>query len=573
MHVLGLMGQRGTLCHDGSAALFKDGTIVAAVEEERISRNKHAPGEAPSGAAKYCLRHAGITFDDVDHVTYGWREFSHKEAVTAEPGDFVSKSASVTKDVLPTSKFDYGRPPEIYHVDHHVTHLMASVVKSGFDDAACLVADGRGEAYSTSLAEYTDGTIEIIDRFPIEHSLGFLYEAASKFAGLGRHGGGKLMGLSSYGSVLETGWFSFDPDSGMFDSPVDSEGSFESADEWYHDIVKQWQDFFEQTFFPFRPGTSEAPSYLQNFAATVQHELESVVLSLVEYLNRNTSSENLAIGGGVGLNCAANRKVILSDHFEDVFLYPAANDAGCSVGSIYEFCRAADVNVENGQCDGQMDPYIGPAYTDSVIGQSLNWEEYPELEYVRLLEDELLDRVATDLQEEKIVGLFQGRLEFGPRALGHRSILGNPTTRETLYELNELKGRAPWRPLAPSVLATRFENVFEQSPSRELSKYMTTTAQIDEDWQPKVPAVTHVDGTCRPQLVTKHLNERYHKLIERFHARTDVPMVVNTSFNLSGDPIVNTPQEAVETFDKTSRMDRLVLENYYVTRNNTIPRT
>ncbi len=556
MVILGVMGHENTPCHDGSAALFEDGRIVTAVEQERVSRNKHAPGEAAGEAAKECLDRAGLELSDVDHIAYGW--YIDDPNGEEPPGEFMAKGTTYTEEVLPPSVLDYETPPPIHLVDHHITHLMASVVESGFRDAACLIADGRAETTAITLAEYDDGEIEVIKRFPIESSLGLFYDAASEYAGLGRHGSGKLMGLSSYGSPSPKRFFDFDPDTGELETPIATENHHE-------DVRDQWKEYFEEQCFPYRSGENESVAYYQDFAATVQSELTSVIRSIVEYLDGATSSDNLILGGGVFLNCVSNQRLYQLDLFDDLFLYPPANDAGSSVGAIYELCRALDVEVEPFWRAGSFDPYAGPRYPEGVDGALLS-EEAVTVE--SLTDEELIEQVATDLANSRVVGWFQGRLEFGPRALGNRSLLGNPTSRETLYRMNELKGRARWRPLAPSVLEESFTTVFEGACSRQLAKYMTTTATIREEWRSKVPATTHVDGTSRPQIVTEELNERYHALISRFHEKTGVPLVLNTSFNLSGDPIVMTPQQAVETFRKAERMDALVVENQYVTRSD-----
>lgn len=554
MYILGLMGRRGTACHDGSAAIFGDGQVVTAIEQERVSRNKHAPGEAPADATEVCLEAAGIGLDDVDHVTYGWLERGLEDG--EEVGEFVTKSETFVEDILPPSEFDYDTPPAVHFVKHHVTHLMAAVVESGFGDAACLVADGRGENESVTLAEYSDGTIREIATYPVSRSLGIFYDAASHYCGLGQHGSGKLMGLASYGSPVRSGWFDFDPETGTFDLPIESAEDSST-------VFGNWLSFFEDQFYPYRSGDEECIMYYQDFARTVQEELSSVVASLASYLEQRVSSDNLVFGGGVGLNCVINRELHRSGYFDDVFVFPASNDSGAAIGSIYELCRVLGTSTSAGSDQGGFDPYKGPTFDDHAKASAL---ANRDLTGTKLTEDELLARVSAALADDAVVGWFQGGSEFGPRALGHRSLLADPSNRANLSVLNDLKGRAPWRPLAPSILAEEFETVFEGECSRTLANYMLTTSRIKEEWRAEIPAVTHVDGTSRPQLVHESSDERYHDLLERFYARTGVPLLINTSFNLSGEPIVNTPSEAVETFVRAPEMDVLVLGNRYVER-------
>ena len=546
MNVLGLMGQAGSNCHDGSAALVRDGDLVVAVEQERLSRQKHAPGEPPDDAARACLDAVGLTLNDIDHLAYGWNECAPGNG--SRVGEFICRSDAYTTDILRKDRWEYDEPPKIHFVDHHISHVMAVVGTERPTNAACLVADGRGESASTTLASY-DGDVCVLERYPVAYSLGILFDAASYYAGLGEFGGGKLMGLSSFGTAGRTDWLSFDAETGDFDLPVpkceSSTGVFEA-----------WIEFFEREFFPYRVGDDEDAAYYQDFAATIQTTLEEVVLSMAEYLDLLTESDTLVFGGGVALNSVLNRRLHRQSPFEETLLHPASNDAGVSVGAVYELLRTLDADLAAEP--GSADPYVGPSPPDSppTTGDAPDWQH--------LSMDRLVETVAADLLEERVVGWFRRETEFGPRALGHRSILGNPMTRETLYELNGLKGRAPWRPLAPSVLATQFENVFETDCSSDLARYMLTTATVSEEWRRRIPAVVHVDGTSRPQSVQESSTPVYHWLIESFAADTGVPLLVNTSFNLGGMPIVNRPSEALKMFYGTDQMDALVIGNHYL---------
>lgn len=552
MNVLGLMGQDGTRCHDGAAAVLRGDRIVAAVEQERVSRNKHAVGESASEAARECLDAAGLDLADVDHVTYGWSPTDLEDGERV--GRHVTRSVALTEEILSPAVFEYDAPPPINFVDHHVTHVEAAVYESDFRNAACLVADGRGERDSITLAEYADGELRSIDSYPIAKSLGIMYDAAAAFCGFGEFGGGKLMGLSSYGRPLENGWLSFHDETKALELPIEESDRPDV-------LFERWLDFFERRFHPYEPRDDGSVMYYEDFAATVQKELTDVMLSLTAYLAESTTVDSLVVGGGVALNCATNRELHRAGHFDDLFVYPASNDAGAAVGSIYEFCREVGVAVTRSRGTGVHTPYLGPVVPADDVERSVRRSGVvPEKHDAQ----PLLERVANDIAEGKVVGWYQGRSEFGPRALGNRSILGNPTSHETLYEINSLKGREAWRPLAPSVLAEHFEDVFEADCPESPARYMITTSEVSEEWRERVPAATHVDGTSRPQLVERDVNERYHRLISRFHDVTGIPLVINTSFNLSGDPIVERPSEAIDTFRSADEMDVLVVGNYYV---------
>lgn len=549
MYILGLMGRSGGDSHDGSAAVLRDGKVVAAVEQERLSRNKHAPGEAPDEAAQACLDAAGVSLSEIDYITCGWKVPADDEGT--DVSEFVCKSSTHTAEILSPEFWGYDDPPPIHFVAHHLSHAMAVIGANGVSRAACLIADGRAETASTTLGEYVGGEFERIDTYPISHSLGLLYDAASYYAGLGEFGGGKLMGLAAYGTPGDTDWIRFDEKTGEFEVPIDEHESSSA-------VFNDWVNLFESQFFPYRQGDSEAKSYYQNFAATVQRAVEEVVIDMSSYLRRQTSSDALVFGGGVALNSVLNQRLSRTDEFDDLYLHPASNDAGVSVGSAYELHRSLGNNFGK---EIDPEPYTGPVVTDDKLTQEI---EMTGNVGERMSLETLTKTVAADLAEGQIVGWFQGRSEFGPRALGHRSILADPSTREQLYVVNELKGRAFWRPLAPSVIASRFDEFFEADCSERLSKYMLTTATVSPEYRDAVPAVVHVDGTCRPQRVHASVTPRYHRLLRAFERETGLPLLINTSFNLSGMPIVNSPEEAVQVFHRSDQMDVLVLGKYYI---------
>lgn len=558
VYILGLIGLAGTGSHDASAALFKDGRVIVAAEQERFSRKKHAPNESPSDAALFCLNYAGISLSDVDYVTYGW--LVDDEEPPEAFGEWIVKSSNHSNELLSFAKIPHDDFP-IYYVKHHIAHIEAAYFASGFKDAACLVIDGRGESESITLAEISDEEIEVIKQYPIAYSLGLLYEAASKYCGLGYNVPGEFMGLSSYGrpGVLES--VSFDPKTGKYTVPIVQKGESISslADT---NLYNRWLEFFQRTCFPYKVGTKSTIMHYLDFVAAVQRTVEAVGLAVVKHLRNLTTSDNLVFGGGVALNTMLNHSISRSGLFKNVFVHPASNDAGCSIGSIFEFCRFQGIRIAPPN-DFPFHPFLGQDFTNDAVDSFL---ETPEVNSSALDEARLAEEVAEDLVNNRIVGVFRGRAEFGPRALGNRSIIANPCHRSNLYRVNKVKGREPWRPLGPSILEEHFEDVFESDCARNLCEFMLTTATVKKKWLRKIPAVVHVDGTSRPQVVSEQ-NRNYYSVVSEFYEKSGIPLVVNTSLNSKHRPIVNSPSEAMSML-LNGKIDRLVLNNRYVSRAN-----
>lgn len=552
MYILGLMGMPGTQCHDASAAISKDGILIAAAEQERFSRNKHAFGEGAAEAALFCLGYAGIRLEDIDYISYGWSETSENRE---KMDTWIAKSTKYTNKLLPKQKFGYKHSPPIYYVNHHIAHINSTFFQSGFQDAACLIIDGQGEKESITLAEIKSKRIEIIRQYEIPYSLGLFYESACKYSGLGYDVPGKFMGLSSYGKPYVLPSIKYDSVTGDFKLPVNGINENSSSK-----VCERWLNYFKEECYPFQEGSPEDIIYYLDFSAAVQYTLESILLSLTRYLKSKSNSDNLIISGGVGLNCILNNTIYQSKIFKNIFIFPASNDAGCSIGSIYELYRYLGLDTIWLKKE-KFSPFLGPEFNDEEIEIALKKHKISN----RLMNnDELIEKVAEDIQLNKIIGWFCGRAELGPRALGNRSILGNPAERESLIKINQLKGREIWRPLAPSVLQEYYDNIFQGDVAYSLARYMLTTAKVKLGWQKKIPAVIHVDGTTRPQIVERSVSKRYYDLIKSFFERTGIPLIINTSFNLEGNPIVNTPEDAIEVFLSAPAMNVLVLENRYI---------
>ncbi len=544
--------------HDSAAALLCNGELIAMAEQERFSRNKRAPMEVPFDAIRYCLDYAGITVEDLVAIGFGldmkarneWLGLTEQERVIEQKLDDPSC-------LFPKEVFQYNRLPPIISVRHHMAHAASAFWPSGFDEAAILIADNRGENTSTTLAYGRGADITFLEEYGISVSLGLYYRIATQYPGLYKRFGevGKLMGLAAYGRPNQRVPLLFSHEGPVFDglAPLPPLRGKDIPTYRTHQLL----DYFSEHCYPFAIGTGEDVMAYANFAASVQQSLEATLLGLVKRLKDTTSSNKLVIAGGVGLNCSANGKIAASGLFDQLFVQPAAHDAGVSLGAALEVTRQL---CPNWQPSWVMEhTYWGPAYDQKRINKALDQHQ---LNYALYDAKELPIRVAEHLAARKIVGWFQGRMEIGPRALGARSLLGNPGTRETLIRLNQIKGREIWRPLAPSVLVENFSDYFT---GEHASPFMIVATQVHPHVQRLIPAVVHVDGSVRPQAVNRSSNERYWKMIRAFADQTGLPLVVNTSFNLEGEPIVNTPEEAIRDFLERD-IDVLALGDALVTK-------
>jgi len=536
MYYLGINPGR----HDSAAALVKDGTIIAMAEQERFSRRKRAVGEAPIDAVEFCLSYAGITLADVDAIGLGWnfgRMREHGQNIDLD----------TTERLFPANRFPGPLPP-VQSIDHHVAHAASCFGPSGFPEAAVLVVDGGGELESTTLGYYDGSQFHTLEQIQLPFSLGNYYAAATKYTGMKARDAGKFMGLAAYGRPdqhmpLQVGRHGLYLDRLPEFSPS---GRFDDLDAFRATVLQH----FTESSFPFAVGDGRDMYPFIGFAASVQHSLEQALLYLAERVKRLTGSRNLCLAGGVALNCSANGILARSGLFGNLFVQPAAHDSGVALGAALEIARCNGANLM--QTGPMTQGYWGPSYSQEVIEDALCRHG---IAYERLSEAQLIERTAHAIMEDKIVGWFQGRGEFGPRALGARSLLGNPRKRHMLTRLNALKGREAWRPLAPSVTAEAFNDFFE---SPHASPFMIVAAHVHPGRRHEIPAVVHVDGSARPQAVTRAANPRYWTLLTRLGDLTGIPVVINTSFNLDDEPIVNTPDEAINDFLRTD-MEMLVI--------------
>jgi carbamoyltransferase len=571
--ILGLNAFHG----DAAAALVVDGTLVAAAEEERFSRVKHVAG-FPSFAAAWCLEEAGLGARDLDHVAIGRdprANLGAKLVQTARrvrnPGYVADRLRSMSrvggvKEHLAHALGVAGSDlrAALHNVEHHQAHAASAFFVSPFEDAAILTLDGFGDFASAMLAVGRGNRFEVLDRVTFPHSLGIYYTAVTQWLGFPKYGDeGKVMGLAPYGEadVHRAQMRDLLRPNGLFALNLDyfthhAQGVDMTWSEGEPKIGRIFSPKLEEAFGPAREPQGELTKHYEDVAGALQAVLEETYLRVVDEAHHRTGLTNLCLAGGVALNAVANGRIRAETAFDGLYVQPAAGDSGISVGAAYYVW-----NQTLGRQRGfVMDhAYTGPEYSDADYGRAVRGAG---LESELLVDVALFHTVAEHIASGEVVGWFQGRMEFGPRALGNRSIVTDPRRDDMKDILNaRIKHREPFRPFAPSILAERTGEWYEQDYS---SPFMILVYRTKADKRDKVPAVNHVDDTGRLQTVEQHVNPRYYRLIEEFERQTGVPILLNTSFN-ENEPIVMTPEQAVDTFLKT-RMDLLVLGNRVVRR-------
>ena len=578
MYILGINAYHG----DASAAIIKDGRLIAAVEEERFNRVKHCAG-FPVQSIRYCLEEAGVRLEGVDHIGISRDPSAHlhkkilyaasRLGVFRQAKDRLANAAKVRdlKDELArafkTSKRSLRA--EFHNVEHHLAHLASCFFVSPFERAALLSIDGFGDFISTMWATGEGNSIEVLGQVEYPHSAGIVYTATTQFLGFPHYGDeGKVMGLAPYGrprfidqfrEIIRT------EERGQFRLNLDyfrhhAEGVEMTWDQGSPVIGRIFSDAFVKTFGAARESGAPLTDRERDLAASLQLRLEEIAFHVLAHLHEQTGITDLGLAGGVAYNSVMNGKILLHTPFRRVFVQPAAGDSGTALGVCYHLHNQV---LKGARGEVMTGAYTGPEFKSDRIREALDqsglaFEDYNEREC------ELTRRAATDIADGLVVGWFQGRMEFGPRALGNRSIVADPRRAEMRDILNQrIKKREPFRPFAPSVLEERVADYFEQTHP---APTMLMVYQIKPERRAEIPAVTHVDGSGRLQTVSRKLNQRYYQLISDFAELTGVPIVLNTSFN-ENEPVVCTPQEAIDCFLKT-RMDALYLGNYAVRRTN-----
>ncbi len=581
--------------HDSAACIVKDGDIIAAAQEERFTRKKH-DHSFPKHAIDFCLKYAGIKSSELDLVAFYDKPFLKFERLletylTFAPVGIKSfikamplwiKEKLWMKDLI-QKELGYNR--KIIFPEHHESHAASAFFPSPFEEAAILTMDGVGEWTTSSYGIGKNNSIEILADIKFPHSLGLLYSAFTYYTGFKVNSGEyKVMGLAPYGEPK----FKKLINDHLID--VKDDGSFRMNMEYFNYCagLTMTNHKFNKLFGgPPRVPESKLTQKEMDLARSLQDVTEEIVMKMGNHVYNETGLKNLTLAGGVALNCVANGKLLREGPFENIWIQPAAGDAGGALGAalVGWYSYLGNQRTANTISDAQKGSFLGPEFSDSNYSDFL---ESKKLVALKLSEDELINKVAELISGEKVVGWFDGRMEFGPRALGARSIIGDARSPKMQALMNiKIKFREGFRPFAPSVLFEKVKDFFE---IEKASPYMLLVADVKREkrrpmtgeeeklWgidklnvvRSEIPAITHVDYSARLQTVHKETNPRYHKLIERFEKDTGCAVIINTSFNVRGEPIVCTPEDAYKCFMRTN-MDYLVLGNFLLAKEDQKP--
>ena len=582
MFILGI----SAFYHDSAACLIRDGEIIAAAQEERFTRKKH-DFSFPVNAINFCLSHAKITSKDIEIVAFYDKPFLKFERIletylTYAPVGIKSflkamplwiKEKLWMKELI---KKDLGYEGKILFPEHHESHAASAFYPSPFQKAAILTMDGVGEWTTTSFGAGNGNKIELLADIKFPHSLGLLYSAFTYYTGFKVNSGEyKVMGLAPYGEPKYKQL--------IYDHLIDvkEDGSFKMNMEYFNYCAgltmtnKKFDKLFDGP--PRRPESNLTQKDM-DLARSLQDVTEEIVMKMGNYVYKETGLKNLSLAGGVALNCVANGKLLREGPYEKIWIQPAAGDAGGALGAalVAWYAYLGNERQTDGQFDVQKGSYLGPEYTDSEIENFANENNYS----VKKLDDEELINIVSELiADEKVIGWFQGKMEFGPRALGSRSIIGDARSSKMQSKMNlKIKFRESFRPFAPSVLREKVSEYFDIDVD---SPYMLLVADVKKERRKEmneaekklfgieklnvkrsdIPAITHVDYSARLQTVHEYTNPLYYKLIKKFYEKTGYGVIINTSFNVRGEPIVCTPVDAYRCFMRTD-MDYLVMGNY-----------
>ena len=590
--ILGISG----LYHDSAAALVVDGEIVAAAQEERFTRIKHDPA-MPENAIRYCLQEAGLDVSDLDYVGFydkplltferlletwvGFAPMGFRSFIAALPM-WLNQKLHIPREIKAAFGGDYRR--RIVFTRHHESHAASAFFPSPYEEAAILTVDGVGEWATATMGVGRGNKIELQRELRFPHSLGLIYTAFTSYCGFKVNSGEyKLMGLAPYGEPTYVDQ--------IMNHLIDlkDDGSFRMDLSYFNyctGLTMTTGKFHRLFGGPPRKAESDLEQRHMDLAASVQKVTEEILLRMARNAHEVTGMKHLVMAGGVALNCVANGRILRETPFDDIWIQPAAGDAGGALGvAQFIWHQLLDKPRMPQKPDGQSASYLGPASKPADIELFLTAQDAVFTKFDDF--DELCERVAELVGSENVVGWMQGRMEFGPRALGGRSILGDARSTNMQSVMNlKIKFRESFRPFAPSILQERASEFFEIDPQHS-SPYMLLVADVREEKRTpldeqqadvrgldklnvvrsSVPAITHVDNSARVQTVDDQRHDRYHKLLKAFEAKTGSPVVINTSFNVRGEPIVCTPADAWNCFMATN-MDVLVIENYVMLKTD-----
>ena len=582
--------------HDSAAAVICNGQIIAAAQEERFTRKK-ADASFPINAINFCLDYANIKISDIDEVVFYDKPILKFDRIlasylhTAPLGIrsffkaiplWLREKLWVEDQIKKDLKYD----KDILFTQHHQSHAASAFYPSPFNEAAILTVDGAGEWTTTAISYGNGNKLDILETLEFPHSLGLLYSAFTYYCGFKINSGEyKLMGLAPYGNPIYR--------KKILDNlvSINSDGSISLNLKFFDYIggLKMINGRFCKLFgMPPRRPEEPLTQFYMDIAASIQEITNEIIVAMAKHAKELTGSKNLCLAGGVALNCTANYVLAKENIFENIFVQPAAGDAGGALGAaLYVYYALLD-NVRNVQRNGDIPQPIGlgPSFTNEEIETLL---QNHGLIYKKMSDEDLYKYCANALNEQQIIGWFQGRMEFGPRALGYRSIIADPRSADMQKKMNlKIKFRESFRPFAPAVMEEFADEYFEKSASSQLlAYYMLTTASVAQKHlknaqafktvenkisllgmnRSTINAVTHLDGSARVQVVREKDNSKFYKLLQEFHAETGMPMVVNTSFNVRGEPIVCTPEDALYCFF-ASNIDLLVLENFVLEKKS-----
>jgi carbamoyltransferase len=552
--------------HDSAVVLLKDGEIVSASHEERFTRKKH-DSSFPEKSAFFCLKKAKITASDLEAVVFydkPWLKFERiiKNFLEVFPRGFWQFSKAlplwlhqklfIKKIISKTLGINSNK---IFFSDHHLSHSLSSVCTSPFKESAVLTLDGVGEFATTSLGVYENNKFKKLLEIHYPHSLGLLYSTITGFLGFKVNSAEyKVMGLAPYGKD------SFKEEVRKLVNLYE-DGSF-SLNLKYFEFQygkKMWSKNLEKLFGKSRKPETELTQRDFDLAYSLQKLTEEIILNLVKFAKKKTNKNNLCLAGGVALNCVANGKILKSKIFDDIYIKPASGDAGGAIGAAYAYFLDKGGKIIN---KDYFNPYLGSDFSKAEIKEFLDKKKivYRDLK----TDEDCISNIAKKIKGNNVIGWFQGRTEFGPRALGNRSILADARNYDNWQKVNlKIKFREDFRPFAPTCLEEELNNYFDL---KKPSPYMLLTAQVKSK---NIPAVTHKDNSARIQTINEKQNPKYYKLIKKFYELTSCPVIINTSFNVRSEPIVNSPEDAFNTFINTE-MDYLVLDNFIIKKTENL---